>query len=109
MIVLCTLEMQKAYHVLQHDTFLVAVYLVIHKRNFLDSKSFFLIEFLFFFENSLIEKLLKFFVAIVDAKLFETVDGEILEAGNVENADVIRRSLKWNTLWNKKFNKITKF
>ena len=85
---------------LQNDTFLIAVYLVIHERNFLDSKSFFLVKFLFFLKNSLIEKLLKFFVAIVDAELFETVDGEILEAGNVENADVIRRSLKWNTLWN---------
>ncbi len=52
----------------------------------------------------MIEKLLKFFVAIVDAKLFETVDGEILEPGNVENADVIRRSLEWNTLRNRKFS-----
>ncbi len=48
----------------------------------------------------MIEKLLKFFVAIVDAKLLETVDSEVLEAGNVENADIIRRSLKWNTLLN---------
>ncbi len=33
------------------------------------------------------EKLLEFFVAVVDTKLLETVAGENLEAVDVENAD----------------------
>jgi hypothetical protein len=44
---------------------------------------------LLLFENSLIEELLKFLVAIVDAELLEAVDGEVLEAGDVQNSNVI--------------------
>ena len=53
---------------------------------------------MFFLENSLIKKLLKLLVAVVDAELLERVDGEVLEAGNVQDPDEVRRSLEWNTL-----------
>ncbi len=63
--------------------------LIVNKRDFLDSQPFFLVQLLLLFENSLIEELLKLLVAIVDAELLEAVDGEVLEAGDVQNADVI--------------------
>ena len=53
---------------------------------------------MFFLENPLIEKLLKFFVAVVDAELLEGVDGKVLEAGNVQDPDEVGRSLERNTL-----------
>jgi hypothetical protein len=37
----------------------------------------------------LIEELLQLLVAVVDAELLETVNCEVLEAGNVQNSDVI--------------------
>ena len=42
-----------------------------------------------YLQNSLVEELLQFLVAIIDAKLFEAVHGEVFEAGDVEHADVI--------------------
>jgi hypothetical protein len=46
---------------------------------------------LFHLENVLVEMLLQRLVGVIDAKLFETVDLERLEAENVEDADVRRR------------------
>jgi hypothetical protein len=63
--------------------------LIVNKGDFLDSQPFFLVQLLLLFENSLIEELLKFLVAIVDAELLEAVDGEVLEAGDVQNSNVI--------------------
>ncbi len=63
--------------------------LIVNKGDFLDPQPFFLVQLLLLFENSLIEELLKLLVAIVDAELLEAVDGEVLEAGDVQNSNVI--------------------
>ena len=55
-------------------------HLIIHETNLLHSQSLFLVEILFVLQNSLIEELLQFFVAIIDAKLLERVHREVLEA-----------------------------
>ena len=62
--------------------------LIVDVDDFLDAQTFLFVEKLLFFEDSQIEKLLQFLVAVIDAKLFETVDGKVLESGNVQDADV---------------------
>jgi len=46
--------------------------LVIHELNMLPRNAFFVVLFLFQFENVLYEELLKVFVAIIDTELFKT-------------------------------------
>ena len=72
--------------------------LVINETHILHSKTFLHIQFLFIFENSLIEKLLQLLVAIIDAELLKTVNGKILKSSNIQNANIVGRRLKWNTL-----------
>ena len=38
------------------------------------------------------------YIPVVDAKLLEAVDGEVLEAGDVEDADVVRGALEGDAL-----------
>ena len=57
--------------------------LVVEKLNLFDVEAFFFVEILLIFENSLIEKLLQFLVAVVDAKLLEAVGLEVFESGDV--------------------------
>ena len=62
--------------------------LIVDVDDFLDAQTFLFVKKLLFFEDSQIEELLQFLVAVIDAKLFETVDGKVLESGNVQDADV---------------------
>ena len=41
------------------------------------------VKILFVFENSLVEKLLQFFIAVIDAKLLEAVGLEVLETRDI--------------------------
>ena len=72
--------------------------LIVDVDDFLDAQTFLFVEKLLFFEDSQIEKLLQFLVAVIDAKLFETVDGKVLESGNVQDADVTAGWLERNAL-----------
>ena len=56
---------------------------VVEKVNLFHVEPFFLIQILFVLENSLVEKLLKLLVAIIDAKLLKAVGLEIFETGDV--------------------------
>jgi len=51
--------------------------------HFINTQTFFLIEFLFLLQNPFVEKLLKFFIAIVDAKLLITVMFKVLKTSNI--------------------------
>jgi hypothetical protein len=62
--------------------------LIVDVNDFLDAQTFLFVEKLLFFEDAQIEELLQFLVAVIDAKLLETVDGKVLESGNVQDADV---------------------
>ena len=53
--------------------------LIIDKGNLFDSQSLFFVQILFIFENTLIEKLLKLLVAVVDAELLEAVEDVLLD------------------------------
>lgn len=72
--------------------------LIVHVDNLLDSEALLLVQHLLFFENALVEELLQLLIAIVDAKLLETIDREVLEACNVQHADVVARRLERDTL-----------
>jgi len=68
--------------------------LVVYKGDGLQAQTLLHVQRLFVFKNSRVEKLLQFFVAVVDAKLFEAVHRKILESCNVQNSDVELASLK---------------
>jgi hypothetical protein len=51
--------------------------LVVDKFYLFQAKTFFVVQVLLFFQDTLVEKLLQFFVAVVDAKLFEAVHGKV--------------------------------
>ena len=55
--------------------------------NLLFSKYFTLSQILFLFQNEhvMIEKLLKFFIAKIDAQLFKAIEVKYLESSNVQN------------------------
>ena len=53
----------------------------------LETVSFSFVFFLFQNEHVMIEKLLKFFVSIVDTKLFKRVKIKNFESGNIQNTD----------------------
>ena len=73
-------------------------HLVVDEGDFLDPQPLFLIELLLLLEDPLVEELLQLLVAVVDAELLEAVDGEVLEPGDVQDADVVGRPLKGNAL-----------
>lgn len=52
--------------------------LIINKFDFLDLQSFSLVQILFLLQYAFIEKLLKLLIAIVNTKLFKTVNSEVL-------------------------------
>ena len=72
--------------------------MVIDKRDLFDSQAFFFVQVLLVLENSLVEKLLKLLVAIIDAKLLKAVDRKVFEAGNIQNADIISGFLDNNVI-----------
>merc|ERR1719500_2232189 len=49
--------------------------------------TFFLVFFLFKDEHMVVEELLKFFVGEIDTKLFESVEPENFETGDIEATD----------------------
>ena len=51
--------------------------MVIDVVDFFEFDRFFDVQFLFVFKDTLVEKLLEFFIAVVNAKLFERVVSEI--------------------------------
>jgi hypothetical protein len=56
------------------DTYTI---LIVNKLNLLYLKSLPLIQVLLLFQNTIIEKLLKFFIAVIDAELLKAIDSEI--------------------------------
>lgn len=52
--------------------------LIISKFNLRNIQTLFLVQNLFGFQNSVVEKLLQLFVAVIYAKLLETVNGKVL-------------------------------
>ena len=68
--------------------------LIVNKGNFLDTQAFLFIQILFIFEDPLIEKLLQFFVTIINTELFKTVDSKVFETRDVQDTNVIRGFLK---------------
>ncbi len=72
--------------------------LIVDVDDLLDAQTLLLVQRLLLLEDALVEELLQLLVAVVDAKLFETVDGEVLEASDVQHADVVRRRLERDAL-----------
>lgn len=72
--------------------------LIVNVDDLLHPQAFLLVEQLLFLQDALVKKLLQFFVAVVDTKLFETVNGKILESSNIQNADIMARRLERNAL-----------
>ena len=60
---------------------------VVEKVNLFHVEPFFLIQILFVLENSLVEKLLKLLVAIIDAKLLKRIVVEDLKTVYVQDTD----------------------
>ena len=72
--------------------------LIVDKRYLLDTEALFLVQVLLVLEYPLVEELLQLLVAVVDAELLERVDGEVLEASNVQHPDVVSRLLEGDGL-----------
>ena len=68
--------------------------LIVNKGDFLDAQAFLFIQILFIFEDPLIEKLLQFFVTVINTELFKTVDSKVFETSNIKDTNVISRFLK---------------
>lgn len=68
---------------------------VLDSANLLPFNSLLFIELLFLFYYKFYEELLKLFIAIVDAKLFETVTGKNFKAVDVENCLIFMRHMHY--------------